>query len=87
MELLNQPRDNSDRITIAPPPPSPSIPPTPDRGWADWGLALGVAAWGGSKIWGLFSRQQSADSALQTALIKGLMEQNKMLLEAVMKRP
>ncbi|MFM2429808.1 MAG: hypothetical protein RLZZ511_1021 [Cyanobacteriota bacterium] len=85
MVLLSQSRETE--RTIAPPPPSPSIPPIADRGWADWGLALGVAAWAGGKVWGLFSTQQSAESAMQQRLILAVLDQNKLLIEALIKRP
>ncbi|MFM2430705.1 MAG: hypothetical protein RLZZ511_1918 [Cyanobacteriota bacterium] len=86
MVLLTQAPGRDGERTIAPPPPSPSIPPIADRGWADWGLALGVAAWAGGKVWGLFSRQQSTDSHIQQKLIQSLLDERKMLLEAVLKR-
>lgn len=74
-----------ERIILAPA-PTPSIPIPLDRGWADWGLALGVAAWAGSKLWGLFSTQQSAESQLLQTLILSVLEENKELRRHMLDR-
>jgi hypothetical protein len=77
--------DREERI-ISTPSPTPFIPQPPDRGWADWGLALGVAAWAGSKLWGLFSSQQSADTQLLHTLIQATLEENKELRRYMLDR-
>jgi hypothetical protein len=72
------------QATIAPPPTPPAVPH--DFARQDWGLAIGVCGLVGINLWRIFSSQVTDDSALQRELIKSVLEQNKMLLAAVLER-
>jgi hypothetical protein len=70
--------------TIAAPTPTPPIPA--DFAKQDWGMAIGICALVLMNLWQVVKSQLSADDALQKELVKGLLEQNKLLLQALLER-
>jgi hypothetical protein len=86
MGLLIAQRDPESHTTatIAPPTPTPTIPA--DFVQRDWGMAIAICALVLVNLWQVVKSQLSADDALQKELIKGLLEQNKLLLQAVLER-
>jgi hypothetical protein len=86
MGLLITQRDPESHTTatIAPPTPAPPIPT--DFVQRDWGMAIGISVLVLMNLWQVVKSQLNADDALQKELIKGLLEQNKLLLQAVLER-
>jgi hypothetical protein len=87
MALLIAQREPETRATemiAAPTPPTPQIPA--DFAKQDWGMAIGICALVLMNLWQVVKSQLSADDALQKELVKGIMEQNKLLLQAVLER-
>jgi hypothetical protein len=85
MELLAQ-REPDARVTatIAAPTPAPPIPT--DFVQRDWGMAIGICALVLVNLWQLVKSQMSADNDLQKELIKSLLDERKILLQAVLER-
>jgi hypothetical protein len=85
MVLLAQ-REPESRITAttAPPPTNPVLPS--DFGQRDWGLSIGICALVGMKVWELIKKAQADDSALNRELVRGLLDDRKMLLQALLER-
>jgi hypothetical protein len=85
MELLTQREpDRPITATIAAPTPAPQIPS--DFGKQDWGIAIGICGLVLMNLWQIVKTQLHADDALQKELIKAVIEQNKILLQAVLER-
>jgi hypothetical protein len=68
-----------------------SVPPTPtpipaNFAQQDWGLAIGVCFLVLTKLWQMVNGQISDDSALNKELIKSVIEQNKILMTALLER-
>lgn len=86
--MLIAQREPEARITATttPPPPPPQIPT--DFGQRDWGLSIGICALVGMKVWELLKKYHTDDSDLNRELVKALLEERKMLLQAVLdKKP
>jgi hypothetical protein len=85
MDLLAQ-RDPEPTLTatIAAPTPTPSLPN--DFAKQDWGIAIGICALVLINLWQVLKTQLSADAALEKDLVQGLIEQNKLLLQALLER-
>jgi hypothetical protein len=86
MALLAQsPTQEESRIIVHP--STPQIPPIPvDRGWTDTGMAIVVCGWIARQAWAMFSQQQSVEAQLNQSLITAVLEQNKILLQAIVER-
>ena len=85
MDLLAQSRTES-RVTALTE-MAPSVPPFPaDKSHGDWGLSIGICALVGMKVWELLKKYHADDSALNRELIRGLLDERKMLLKAVLER-
>jgi hypothetical protein len=86
MVLLTQ-REPDARVTATIAPPTPPIPQIPaDFGKQDWGIAIGICGLVLMNLWQIVKTQLHADDALQKELIKAVIEQNKILLQAVLER-
>lgn len=72
------------QATIGPPPLPPHLPAEFPK--QDWGLAIGICFLVLNKLWQMVSTQAGDDSKLQNDLIKALIEQNKILLQAMIER-
>jgi hypothetical protein len=72
------------QATMAPPPTPPAV--SHDFARQDWGLAIGVCFLVLTKLWQMVNGQISDDSALNKELIKSVMEQNKILMTALLER-
>jgi hypothetical protein len=85
MVLLTQ-REPDARVTatIAPPTPTPPIPT--DYANKDWGLSIGICALVGMKLWELLKKYHADDSDLNQQLVRALLEERKMLLQAVLEK-
>jgi hypothetical protein len=85
MVLLTQ-REPDARVTatIAPPTPTPPIPN--DFAQRDWGLSIGICALVGMKVWELIKGYHKDDSDLNRELVRALLDERKMLLQAVMEK-
>jgi hypothetical protein len=66
--------------------PSPKHPIPADLVQQDWGIAIGICSLVLVNLWQILKAQLSSDDALQKELIKAVMEQNKVLLQAVLDR-
>jgi hypothetical protein len=87
MELLNQTprrRDDQQVVTQYPTPQIPQIPA--DFAQKDWGMALAVCCLVGVNLWQLLKNLMTADNDLQKELIKSLLDERKILLQAVLER-
>jgi hypothetical protein len=86
MGILMAQREPEQTITatIAAPTPAPPIPT--DFVQRDWGMAIGISVLVLMNLWQVVKSQLNADDALQKELIKGLLEQNRILLQAVLER-
>lgn len=84
--MLIAQREPEARITAttAPPPTPPQIPT--DFGQRDWGLSIGICALVGMKLWELLKKYHTDDSELNRELVKALLEERKMLLQAILER-
>jgi hypothetical protein len=84
--MLIAQRETEARVTAttAPPPTPPQLPS--DFGQRDWGLSIGICALVGMKVWELLRKHQADDSDLNRELVRGLMDERKMLLQAVLDR-
>jgi hypothetical protein len=68
-------------------PAAPPIPTMPvDRGWTDMGMTIVVCGWIARQAWAMFSQQQSAEAKMTQSLIAAVLEQNKILLTAIVER-
>jgi hypothetical protein len=86
MVLLAQ-REPDARVTAtiaSPPPPAPPIPS--DFAQKDWGLSIGICALVGMKVWELIKRYHKDDSDLNRELVRGLLDERKILLQALLER-
>jgi hypothetical protein len=82
--LAQREPDRITTATIAPPTHAPQIPA--DFGKQDWGIAIGICGLVLMNLWQIVKTQLHADDALQKELIKAVVEQNKLLLQAVLER-
>jgi hypothetical protein len=85
MELLAQldPKPITS-ATIGPPiqpPPAPT-----NYGDKDWGLSIGICALVGMKVWELLKKYHTDDSDLNRELVRALLDERKILLQAVLER-
>jgi hypothetical protein len=64
------------------PPPAPIM----NFGSLDWGLAIGICGLVGLNLWQLFKTQLNSDADLQKELIRSLLDERKLLLEALVKK-
>jgi hypothetical protein len=80
-------RDDEQRLIVQPsaPPQIPTAMPI-DRGWTDLGMTIAVVGWIGSKVWTLFSKQQSAEAQMNRDLLKALTDLTKTLATALVER-
>lgn len=82
--LAQRDPDRPVTATIAPPTPTPPIPT--DFVQRDWGMAIGICALVLVNLWQFVKSQLSADTDLQKELIKSLLDERKILLQAVLDR-
>jgi hypothetical protein len=80
--LAQRDPDRAITATIAPPIPAPPIPT--DYGNKDWGVAIGICALVGMKLWELVKKYHKDDSDLNRELVRALVDERKMLLQAVL---
>ena len=69
--------------------PQSQIPPPVPMGFGnlDWGLAIGICGLVGLNLWQMFKTQLTSDADLQKELIRSLLDERKLLLEALVKKP
>ena len=83
MVLLTQP-ERLTTTTIGPPIQPPPIPA--NYGDKDWGLSIGICALVGMKVWELIKGYHKDDSDLNRELVRGLLDERKILLQALLER-
>ncbi len=68
--------------------PQSQVPPPVPMGVGnlDWGLAIGICGLVGLNLWQMFKTQLTSDADLQKELIRSLLEERKLLLEALVKK-
>jgi hypothetical protein len=87
MDILIGQIPTRDEQRIIAQPATPIIPAiNPDRGWADTGTTIFVCLWILRQGWALFTQMQGAESKMTQALIAAVLEQNKILISALVKR-
>jgi hypothetical protein len=87
MDILIGQVPTRDEQRIIAQPVAPIIPAiTPERGWTDTGTTIVVCLWVLRQGWGLFTQQQGAEAKMLQVLITSLLEQNKILISALVKR-
>jgi hypothetical protein len=85
MDVLAQIPTREERAIIAQPPaPTPPIPA--DFNNRDWGLSIGICALVGMKVWELIKGYHKDDSDLNRELVRGLLDERKILLQALLER-
>ncbi len=86
MELLGQIPTRDEQRIIAQP-AAPIIPAiSTDRGWTDTGMTIVVCFWVLRQGWALFTQQQGAEAKMTQTMLTGILEQNKILISALVKR-
>ncbi len=84
MVLLAQ-REPDRVITATITPPTPPAPPVPTAfGQTDWGISIGICALVGMKVWELIKRYHKDDSDLNRELVRDLLDERKLLLQALL---
>ncbi len=86
MELLG-PIPTRDEQRLIAQPSAPIIPAIgTDRGWTDTGMTIVVCFWVLRQGWTLFTQQQGAEAKMTQTMLAGILEQNKILISALVKR-
>jgi hypothetical protein len=67
-------------------PPTHPIPVPVNYGDKDWGLSIGICALVGMKVWELIKGYHKDDSDLNRDLVRALLDERKMLLQAILER-
>jgi hypothetical protein len=70
--------------TIGAPTQQPHVPT--NYGDKDWGLSISICALVGMKVWELIKGYRKDDSDLNRELVRGLLDERKIMLQAILER-